>query len=119
MNPPIHKLASLDAGTGQGDPHAYDGLHIVGWPDLVIDALGHDPRSWYVEQFWLGVIGPMNSQFETITVAQELPRQGPGWDSRHLQARLTSQTAFPMLADRQAAFSAASEPLDRRCFFAQ
>ncbi len=28
------------------------------WPDGVIDALGHDPRSSYVEQFWLGILGP-------------------------------------------------------------
>ena len=28
------------------------------WPDDVIDALGFDPRSPYVERFWLGVIGP-------------------------------------------------------------
>ena len=28
------------------------------WPDSVIDALGHDPRSSYVEHFWLGVLGP-------------------------------------------------------------
>jgi hypothetical protein len=28
------------------------------WPDEVIDAVGHDPRSAYVERFWLGVLGP-------------------------------------------------------------
>ncbi|MGI9032599.1 MAG: hypothetical protein ACR2HY_02730 [Acidimicrobiales bacterium] len=33
-------------------------LTIRPWPDSVIDALGHDPRSRYVEQFWLGVLGP-------------------------------------------------------------
>jgi len=27
----------------------------------VIDTLGHDPRSWYVEQFWLGIIGPTST----------------------------------------------------------
>src|SRR5690242_6510461 len=27
-------------------------------PDVVIDQLGHDPRSEYVERFWLGVLGP-------------------------------------------------------------
>ena len=31
-----------------------DSLHVVPWPDDVIDALGHDPRSNYVEMFWLG-----------------------------------------------------------------
>ena len=33
-------------------------LSIRPWPDPVIDSLGHDPRSAYVEQFWLGVLGP-------------------------------------------------------------
>jgi len=28
------------------------------WPDSVIDQVGHDPRSAYVERFWLGVLGP-------------------------------------------------------------
>jgi hypothetical protein len=33
-------------------------LSIRPWPDGVIDALGHDPRSLYVERFWLGILGP-------------------------------------------------------------
>lgn len=28
------------------------------WSDPVVDARGHDPRSAYVERYWLGVIGP-------------------------------------------------------------
>lgn len=28
------------------------------WPDPVIDVLGHDPRSCYVETFWLPTLGP-------------------------------------------------------------
>ncbi len=28
------------------------------WPDPVIDTLGYDPRSLYVEKFWLPVLGP-------------------------------------------------------------
>ena len=35
-----------------------DTLHVEGWPDPVIDRLGHDPRSEYVERFWLPVLGP-------------------------------------------------------------
>jgi len=35
-----------------------DVLEIRPWPDPVIDSLGHDPRSAYVEQFWLGILGP-------------------------------------------------------------
>ena len=35
-----------------------DRLPIRPWPDDVIDAVGHDPRSAYVETFWLGILGP-------------------------------------------------------------
>lgn len=28
------------------------------WPDHVVEQLGHDPRSAYVETFWLSVLGP-------------------------------------------------------------
>lgn len=28
------------------------------WPDPLIDTLGHDPRSLYVETFWLPTLGP-------------------------------------------------------------
>jgi hypothetical protein len=35
-----------------------DTLEIRPWPDPVIDTLGHDPRSHYVETYWLGVLGP-------------------------------------------------------------
>jgi hypothetical protein len=33
-------------------------LAIRPWPDPVIDTLGHDPRSVYVERFWLPTLGP-------------------------------------------------------------
>ena len=35
-----------------------DTISIRPWPDPVIDALGHDPRSSYVETYWLGILGP-------------------------------------------------------------
>ena len=35
-----------------------DTLAIRPWPDPVIDELGQDPRSAYVETFWLGILGP-------------------------------------------------------------
>lgn len=28
------------------------------WLDPVVDVRGHDPRSTYVERYWLGVVGP-------------------------------------------------------------
>jgi len=33
-------------------------LAVRAWPDPVIDTVGHDVRSPYVERFWLGVLGP-------------------------------------------------------------
>jgi hypothetical protein len=33
-------------------------LEIRPWHDEIVDQLGHDPRSPYVERFWLGVLGP-------------------------------------------------------------
>lgn len=33
-------------------------LTVRPWPDPVIDRVGHDPRSTYVERFWLSVLGP-------------------------------------------------------------
>jgi hypothetical protein len=33
-------------------------LTVVPWTDPVVDALGHDPRSPYVETYWLAVLGP-------------------------------------------------------------
>lgn len=33
-------------------------LTVRPWDDALLDQFGHDPRSPYVERFWLGVIGP-------------------------------------------------------------
>ena len=33
-------------------------VRITPWIDPVVDRRGHDPRSSYVEQFWLGTLGP-------------------------------------------------------------
>lgn len=33
-------------------------LFVTPWEDPVVDLVGYDPRSEYVEKFWLGVLGP-------------------------------------------------------------
>ncbi len=33
-------------------------IPVMAWSDPVIDQLGHDPRATYVEEFWLGILGP-------------------------------------------------------------
>jgi hypothetical protein len=35
-----------------------DRIGVLPWPDEVVERTGFDPRSPYVERFWLGVIGP-------------------------------------------------------------
>ena len=37
-------------------------LLIKPWNDPVVDTLGHDPRSHYVETYWLGTLGPPTTQ---------------------------------------------------------
>lgn len=49
-------------------------LRVVPWPDPVVEEHGHDPRSWYVETFWLGILGP-----STVWL---LRRFAPGFDDR-------------------------------------
>ena len=46
---------------------------VVAWVDPVVDTLGYDPRSWYVEQFWLPIVGPTSTWF--------LRRIAAGFDS--------------------------------------
>lgn len=36
-------------------------LLVVAWTDPVVDALGFDPRSAYVERFWLPLLGPTST----------------------------------------------------------
>ena len=36
-------------------------LTVRPWPDPVIDAVGHEVRSLYVERFWLGLLGPSST----------------------------------------------------------
>ena len=43
--------------TPLADP-AVEQLYIQSWDDPIVDRMGHDPRSGYVEQFWLGILGP-------------------------------------------------------------
>lgn len=45
-------------------------IRVRPWPDAVIDTLGHDPRSLYVETFWLPTLGPT-----TLLLARHLARR--------------------------------------------
>lgn len=56
------QLRALGHPAGEStDTDTVDSVHVIAWPDPVIDATGFEPRSWYVEQFWLSVIGPTST----------------------------------------------------------
>lgn len=45
-------------GSGKSPEQDQTRLRVEPWLDPVIDELGHDPRSDYVESFWLPILGP-------------------------------------------------------------
>jgi hypothetical protein len=55
-----------------------DFLQITAWTDPVIDQLGHDPRSAYVERFWLGILGP-STTWLLRSLAHRLDREPDGF----------------------------------------
>jgi hypothetical protein len=54
-------------------------LTVRPWPDSVLDQVGHDPRSPYVERFWLGVLGPSSVVF-LRKLAAELEANPAGFE---------------------------------------
>ncbi len=55
-----------------------DKLNVIAWPSDVIDRVGHDARSRYVETFWLGVLGPSTTWLLRYLV-DELEAQPTGF----------------------------------------
>lgn len=53
-------------------------VEISVWTDPVVDRLGHDPRSAYVERFWLPIMGPSTVWF-LRRVADDLDRTPEGY----------------------------------------
>ena len=51
------------------------------WFDPTVDEIGHDPRSPYVERFWLGTLGPPTSQIAPIPGAGDDQSQSAGGKS--------------------------------------
>lgn len=44
-------------------PANCDRILVRPWADPILDEVGHDPRSHYVERFWLGTLGPSATWF--------------------------------------------------------
>ncbi len=91
-------------------------IRVMPWPDPVLDTIGHDPRSWYAETFWLPTLGPtallllrhLADRFEDSPAGLELPladtsaalglgpREGP---SSPLVRTLTRLRQFELACD--------------------
>ena len=56
-----------------------DHLHVTAWHDPVLDAVGHDPRSAYVERFLLPILGPSTTLL-VRRLAGELEAHPEGFD---------------------------------------
>ncbi len=54
-------------------------LWVEPWPDVVLDKLGQDPRSEYVERFWASVLGP-SATLLLRRLASELDRHPEGFE---------------------------------------
>ena len=56
-----------------------DHLHVRAWVDPVIDQLGHDVRSAYVERYWLPILGPTTTLL-LRQISARLDDQPDGYD---------------------------------------
>jgi hypothetical protein len=77
---PVRRGPNRSRGPGRHVPVFPESrLTVRPWPDPVLDALGHDARSAYVEQFWLAIIGP-SSLLLLRRLAGRLEHQPDGFD---------------------------------------
>jgi hypothetical protein len=53
--------AGADDTAREGQTFPEQSLAVRPWADPVLDMLGHDPRSLYVERFWVSIIGPTST----------------------------------------------------------
>lgn len=58
IHPDAHRDPPDDVHTATAVQPLPLSVQVAPWHDPVVDRRGHDPRSAYVEQFWLGVLGP-------------------------------------------------------------
>jgi hypothetical protein len=86
-------------------------LTVRAWPDAVIDAVGHDLRSAYVERFWLGILGP-SSTWLLRRLGQGLEEHPDGFELD--LATTATQLGLGHRAGRHSAFL---RSIDRCCRF--
>ena len=91
-------------------------FYVVAWSDPMIEKFGHDPRSTYVELFWLSVLGPsavwlmrhMVRHLEATTDRSARPLSVEGTaHSIGLSASTGRNSSFAKTIDRLIRFGAA------------
>ena len=65
-------------------PALPESIWVEPWPDETEDHDGHDPRSQYVELFWLGTLGP-STTWLIRRIAAELDAAPAGFELRTLE----------------------------------
>ncbi len=86
-------------------------MRVTAWLDPVVDNLGHDPRSHYVERFWLGVIGP-STTWLLRRLAHDLDGSPDGFDLTLVET--AGSLGLGMKNGRHSPFMRA---IDRACQF--
>ena len=92
-------------------PGQRDEIRIEPWPDHVTAEVGQDPRSAYVERFWLGVVGPSALWLlRTFAYGFDTAPQGYSLDVHNVARALG-------LGDRVGRHSPVQRAVDRLCHF--
>jgi hypothetical protein len=100
----MSEIPHPSTGPGGGAPHVAESITVRAWLDPVVDDDGFDPRSRYVEVFWLGVLGPTATWLLRRLVAG-LERSPEGYD---LDLQATAQAmGLSYSAGRSSPFSKA------------
>lgn len=71
-------MAPATTSPSSTSPAPLPPLLVVAWRDPVVEALGFDPRSGYVERFWLPLLGP-TSTWLLRRLAAEFDQQPDGF----------------------------------------
>ncbi len=70
---------TLTSLTPLAPPGCAGTLRIEVWSDPVVEEHGFDPRCWYVETFWLGILGPSTTWLLRL-LAAGLDREPEGFE---------------------------------------
>jgi hypothetical protein len=88
-----------------------DAVWVEPWSDSFIDVLGHDPKSPYVERFWLGILGP-SATWLLRSISYGFDAAPTGF---HLSQNETARVLG--LGDRTGKYSPLQRAITRLCTF--